>query len=44
MCQMNEYMRGQYGLNTGGITALTNAILIDHANRRVGFQALAAGP
>lgn len=40
MCQVNEYMMGQYGLNTGGISALTNAIMIDHANKQVGFRAI----
>lgn len=40
MCQINQFMRGQYGLNIGGISALTNAILIDHRHKQVGFRSV----
>ncbi len=39
MCKENEYMMGQRGLNTGGISALANCILIDFPNKRVGLKA-----
>jgi hypothetical protein len=39
MCEQNEYMMGQRGMNIGGISALVNCILIDFANKRVGFKA-----
>ncbi len=42
MCQLNEFMRGQYGLNIGGISALTHAILIDHRHKQVGFRSVGA--
>ena len=42
MCQLNKFMRGQYGLNIGGISALTNAILIDHGHKQVGFRSVGA--
>jgi hypothetical protein len=38
MCRENEYMRGQHGMNTGGLSALCNAIAIDYEGRRVGFR------
>ena len=38
MCQNNSYMRGQQGMNTGGISALVNAILVDYQNGRVGLR------
>jgi hypothetical protein len=37
MFQNSNYMRGNEGMNTGGITALFNRILIDYANAQVGF-------
>jgi hypothetical protein len=37
-CEMNEYMRGQYGMNIGGLSALANYILVDYQNARVGFK------
>jgi len=37
MCELNGYMRGQEGMNIGGITALFNRILIDYAGTQVGF-------
>ena len=39
MCKENEFMMGQRGMNTGGISALVNSILIDYSNKRVGFKA-----
>jgi hypothetical protein len=36
MCERNEYMMDQRGMNIGGISALVNYILIDFANHRVG--------
>ena len=38
MCQINQYMRGQPGMNIGGISALTNMIVIDYRQARVGFK------
>jgi hypothetical protein len=38
MCEQNEFMMGQRGMNIGGISALVNYILIDFANQRVGFK------
>ena len=38
MCKVNEYMRGQQGMNIGGISALANHICIDFANGRVGMK------
>jgi len=38
MCQMNEYMMGQRGMNLGGISVLQNSILVDFTNARVGFK------
>jgi len=38
MCKRNEYMRGQQGMNIGGISALVNQILIDYAQARVGLK------
>jgi hypothetical protein len=38
MCRENEYMRGQHGMNIGGLSALCNDIAIDYAGRRVGFR------
>jgi hypothetical protein len=37
MCQTNEFLRGQQGMNVGGITALFNRILIDYVGNQVGF-------
>jgi hypothetical protein len=38
MCKLNSYMRGQQGMNIGGISALANYILIDYKNKQVGFK------
>lgn len=38
MCQDCEYMRGQNGMNIGGISLLVNDLLIDYANSRVGLK------
>lgn len=38
MCKVNSYMRGQQGMNIGGVSALFNDILIDYANGQVGFK------
>jgi len=37
MCELNGYMMGQEGMNSGGITALFNRILIDYVGTQVGF-------
>lgn len=37
MCQINQYMRGQQGMNVGGITALFNQILICYQGTQIGF-------
>jgi hypothetical protein len=37
MCQNCQYMRGQNGMNIGGISLLVNDLLIDYANCRVGL-------
>jgi hypothetical protein len=37
MCQVNQYMRGQQGMNVGGITALFNQILICYQGTQVGL-------
>ena len=39
MCEKNEYMEGNYGMNIGGISFLFNDLLIDYAKNRVGFKA-----
>jgi hypothetical protein len=38
MCQINNYMMGQNGLNIGGISALVNSILVDYQGKRVGLK------
>jgi hypothetical protein len=38
MCRINEYMRGQQGMNIGGISMLVNDILIDHNTSKVGLR------
>jgi hypothetical protein len=38
MCKVNVYMRGQQGMNIGGISALFNNILVDYAGSRVGMK------
>ncbi len=38
MCELNQYMEGQQGMNIGGLSALENYILIDYANARVGLK------
>jgi hypothetical protein len=37
MCKMSEYMRGQQGMNIGGISFLFNRLLIDYAGAQVGL-------
>jgi hypothetical protein len=37
MCQVNQYMMGQQGMNVGGITALFNQILICYQGTQVGL-------
>ncbi|HEX4499402.1 MAG TPA: hypothetical protein VIE43_27260 [Thermoanaerobaculia bacterium] len=37
MCEVNQYMMGQQGMNVGGITALFNRILICYQGAQVGF-------
>jgi hypothetical protein len=44
MCRINASMRGQSGMNIGGISALFNYILIDYKNKRVGFNPRAPIP
>jgi hypothetical protein len=44
MCKVNEYMRGQRGMNIGGISALVNYILVDYQNARVGLKPKQASP
>ncbi len=38
MCKLNEYMRGQPGMNIGGISAVTNLIVVAYARQQVGFR------
>jgi hypothetical protein len=38
MCEMNEFMWGQQGMNVGGLSALFVDILVDYANARVGIK------
>lgn len=38
LCKQNEFMRGQYGLNIGGISALAIAVLVDYKSARVGLK------
>jgi len=38
MCQTNDYMRNQYGMNIGGISALALSIVVDYGARRVGLK------
>lgn len=37
MCETCNFMRGQDGMNIGGLTALFYSILIDYKNAKVGF-------
>jgi hypothetical protein len=37
MCQVNQYMMGQQGMNVGGITALFNRILVCYQGTQVGL-------
>jgi hypothetical protein len=38
MCKVNQFMMDQQGMNTGGISALFNYLLVDYANARVGLK------
>jgi hypothetical protein len=38
MCQMNEFMRQQYGMNIGGLSVLATQIIVDYGSARVGFR------
>jgi hypothetical protein len=38
MCQMNEYMQDQYGMNIGGLSLLATQIIVDYGAGRVGFR------
>lgn len=38
MCADNQYMRGQYGINIGGVSALSIGILIDYQRALVGLK------
>jgi hypothetical protein len=40
MCKVNEYMRGQYGMNIGGVSALAIRIIIDYGSAKVGLRSL----
>jgi hypothetical protein len=40
MCQMNEFMRQQYGMNIGGLSVLATRIIVDYGSSRVGFRSL----
>jgi hypothetical protein len=40
MCQVNEFMRGQYGMNIGGLSILATQIIVDYSTARVGFHSL----
>ena len=37
MCEVNDYLRGQQGMNVGGISFLFNRLLIDYAGAQVGL-------
>jgi len=39
LCKICWYMMEQQGMNIGGISALVNSVLIDYADRKVGFKA-----
>lgn len=38
MCKSNTYMRGNQGMNIGGLSALVNRILVDYGRSRVGMK------
>lgn len=40
MCQMNEFMRQQYGMNIGGLSVLATQIIVDYSSARAGFRPL----
>ncbi|SNT30089.1 hypothetical protein SAMN05421770_10746 [Granulicella rosea] len=40
MCQVNEFMRGQPGMNIGGLSVLAVQLMVDYSAARVGFRAL----
>ena len=44
MCGMAYYMRGQQGMNVGGITFLYNRLLIDYARARIGLAPMPGPP
>jgi hypothetical protein len=42
MCKQISYMRGEHGMNTGGLSALANLILIDYEQSQVGLKSKVA--
>jgi hypothetical protein len=38
MCEKCNFMRGEDGMNIGGLTALFYSILIDYKNAKIGFR------
>jgi len=38
MCHESQFMRGNNGINIGGLSALFNYILIDYSLGKVGFK------
>jgi hypothetical protein len=42
MCQENEFMMQQYGMNIGGVSVLAIQIIVDYGSARVGFRPLSS--
>ncbi len=40
MCEMNSFMRQQYGMNIGGLSVLAVQLVVDYGSARVGFRLL----
>jgi hypothetical protein len=38
-CELNSFMMGQQGMNTGGVSALFNDTLVDYGGNMVGLKA-----
>jgi hypothetical protein len=43
MCKLNSFMMGKQGMNTGGISALVNYILVDYQQSQVGLKPKSRG-
>jgi hypothetical protein len=44
MCMQNQYMRGQHGMNIGGLSALAIQIAVDYGRAQVGLRSRGSVP